>query len=207
MVSLAGVSNIALNIFIMLVTVLFIGCILIAGVWFYLRFKRYSQYKCVIWGRDGFGQITEGVDKAGVFIDKKTGNKRLYLKKGNVGLQPDNIPYIQSGKDRIVYLLNTGLKNYKYIRPNFDIEHFTFEVGEEDVNWGVNAYERVKKSFGTSLLMQLLPFIAIAFTVIIILIMFIYFFKGFPQLVAMSANLKDAIIAGTQGCMGTTVIQ
>lgn len=208
MVDLAGISSTALNIFVLVMSILVFGGLIVGGVWFYLQYKRFSQFKCVIFERDGFGQLIETYDKAGVFVDNKTKNKRLFLKKNKVGLDPDTIPYLPSvGGKRIIYLLKTGLKNFHYLNINVTKPGVTLSVGEEDVNWGINAYERGKKMFSQSLLMQLLPFIAIAFTTIIILIIFIYFFKNFDVLADVAEALQKAAEAYAQAETGTVVIE
>lgn len=183
-----------------------VGVIIIGGgfvtlmLYFYFKWKKYSEYDCTIWDE---GKITETKDTAGVFVDQKTRNKRLFLRKANVGLDPDNVPYkIGKNGKKIVYLLKSGLKNFKYIDIKVNEPTLEINVGEEDVNWAVNAYERQKKMFNQSLLMQLMPFIALAFTAIIILIIFIYFFKDFEVLKDVAINLKEASLS----CTGKTVI-
>jgi len=194
MVDIAGVADTALNIGIMLLGGLLACGLIGGGLWFFLKQKRYKQYKCVIWERDGFGQLTETYDKAGIFVDKKTNNKRFFMKKANVGLNPDNIPYIP-GKSKIVYMLRTGLKNFHFIKPNVSNPTINLSIGEEDVNWAINAYDRQKRLFNQNMLMQYLPFIALAFTSIIILIIFIYFFKDFAVLKDVAIALRDASLA------------
>ena len=200
MVDVASIGGTVLDIAIMIFSGL-IGCGIIGGgLWLYLKQKRYREYKCVIWERDGFGQLNETYDDAGIFVDKKTNNKRFYLKKANVGLNPDNVPYIPS-KRKIVYLLRTGLKNFQFIKPNVSNPGITLSIGEEDVNWAINAYERQKKLFNQNVLLQYLPFIALAFTSIIILIIFIYFFKDFDVLKDVALSLKEA----AQAMHGTVI--
>lgn len=202
---LGNVGNMAVNIIILIISVIFIGAMAFAAWYFADKKKRYGQFKCIIWGRDGFGQTTETTDSAGIFVDRKTQNKRFFLKKANVGLDPDNVPYIISGKTKVVYLLKTGLKNFRYIKPKVG-EEFELEVGEEDVNWAVNSYERQKKTFGQNLLLQYLPFISLGFVSIVILIMFIYFFKQFPVLKETALALKEAATAFAQSQSGTVVL-
>lgn len=170
---------------VLLILITFIGL----AVWGFLYWKKFQDYKVTVWERDAFGNIRQYQDNAGVFVDKKTNNKRLFLQRTNVGLQPDNIPYvINSNGKREVYLIKRGLKNFQFIKPTINAEGFEFKVNEEDINWGVNAYERAKKMFQSNSLMQYLPFILLAFVSIIILVIFIYFFKDF-------AVLKDVAIA------------
>jgi hypothetical protein len=79
-------------------------------------------------------------------------------------------------------------------------------VGEEDVNWGVNAYERQKKIFGSNALLQYLPFIALGFVSIVILIMFIYFFKQFSVLKDVALAFESAARTLAQANGGTVVL-
>lgn len=184
--------------------VIMIVCLLVAGVvgfaiFAYTKYKKYKQYKMVIWERDAFGNVKQYFDDAGVFVDKKTNNKRLFLRRANVGLEADNIPYIDAPKGvRLVYVVRRGLKNFQYIKPTIGADDFDFQVTEEDVNWAVNAYERQKKMFANNLLLQYMPFILLAFISIIILIMFIYFFKDFGVLREVAVAFKDAATAFAQ---------
>ncbi len=165
-----------------IVIILIVGAIGLGLYFWYNKLKRYKQFKCVIFRKDSFGQIQEKYDDAGIFVDSRTKNKRLFLRKSNVGLDPDNIPYIQTVKGKTIYMFQTGLKNFRYIKVNVKDPKIGFVVGEEDVNWAINAYDRQKKLFQNDKWMQLLPFIALAFTSIIILTIFIYFFKNFDVL-------------------------
>ena len=173
--SFTGIASNFLSFFIILFVLGFVLSVFIGTLaLYYFKVHRYKHFRCVIFERDGFGQLTKTYDNAGIFVDKKTGNKRLYIKKAYVGLDPDNIPYIVDNKGKkTIYLYRTGLKNYHYIKINIKQPGITLTVGEEDVNWAINAYERAKKTFSNSLLMQLMPYIALAFVSIVILIIFI----------------------------------
>lgn len=202
-----AVVDIVISVAIMIVGILFGGGLIAFGLIAYFQHKKYNQFDFVIWGRDSFGQLVEEKDTGGIFVDKKTNNKRLFLKKNNVGLDPDNVPYISIGGRKKVYLLKLGLKNFRYIKPKVDFNGLAFIVGEEDVNWAINSYERQKKVFGQNWLLQYLPFMALAFVSIIILIMFIYFFKQFPVLKDIALAMKEAAqqLAAAQG--GTVILQ
>ncbi len=168
MVDLSGFASNAISLFIMVFVGLILTAVVVGFVWSYRKKKKYSQYSCVIFEKDGFGHLKCGRDQAGIFIDPKTNNKRFFMLKNKVGLNPDNIPYIETGTKREVYLIRNGLKNFSFIRFNFDKHNPLIEVGEEDVNWAVNSYDAAKKRFSNSLLMQLMPFFIIAFVSIII---------------------------------------
>jgi len=161
-----------LNLLVIIFGFIFIGGIIIVAVIFYMREKRFKEYTCII--LDKYKRAT--FDQAGVFVDKKTNNKRFYMKKAFVGLDPNNVPYVVDGNKKYVFLFKTGLKNFHFI--NFNIEkNFNLTVEEEDVNWAINAYERQKKLFQYNPLLQYLPFIMLAFVSLVILILFIYLFR------------------------------
>lgn len=200
-------GDIILNIFIMIFSFLFFGGVAFGVFKLFMRFKQYTEFLCIIWKNDAFGQLIEVTDGAGIFTDGKTKNKRFFLKKANVGLNPDNVPYVQRGNKRIVYLRQDGLKNFSFVRPVIHNQNVSLEVGEEDVNWAINAYERQKNIFAQNLLMQYLPFIILAFVSIVILIIFIYFFKNFGVLADAAVALKEAAQALAQAKSGTMVIQ
>lgn len=205
---LAGVGSNFLNIGIMIIVgVVGIG-IMVALMFAYFAWKKYQQFNVIIFERDGSGQLSRTTDQAGIFVDKKTNNKRLFLKKYNVGLNADKVPYIMGpGSTKTIYLYREGLKNFHYITfKSLEETTFDIDVGEEDVNWAVNAYERQKKMFSNTLLMQLMPYIALAIVSIAILVIFIYFFKDFAVLKDVAVNLKEAAIAIAQAKSGTTVI-
>lgn len=183
-----GLLKTIINIIVIMVGLAFVG----GATWLYYRWKRYKEYRCTIWKRDSSGNLNENYDKAGIFVDHKTKNKRFFLQKSNVGLDTDNIPYIVSGNHKVVYLLQTGLKNFHFIKPVVSDPNITLTVGEEDVNWAVNAYERQKRLFQQSWLDKYLPFMLLAFVSLIILTMFIYFFKDFAVLKDVAIALKEA---------------
>jgi hypothetical protein len=186
----SGMLQIAL---ILIGLILVVGCV--AGLlWYYKRWKRYKQFKVVIWAKDSFGQVYEEYDEAGIFVDKATKSKRLWLKRNAVGLEPDNIPYVMDRKGKkMIYMLRNGLKNFFYIKPNLNTEGtLNFSVGEEDINWGVNSYMKAKEVFAKSGLLAYMPFIILAFVCIIILILFVYLFNQFAVLKDIALAFKDA---------------
>jgi len=195
-----------LNLFVMLFLIAAVGAFVVGCFWLYTKWKRYSQYNCRIWEQDGFGQWRELYDDAGVFVDRKTQNKRLFLKKNNVGLSPDNIPYIPSGSKKIIYLLKTGLKNFRFIKIRPNNPSVVLSVGEEDVNWAINSYERQKKIFSQDRLMAYMPFILLAFVSLVILVIFIYFFKEFGTLKGVAQSLSEAAHSLAEAKAGTVVI-
>jgi hypothetical protein len=189
----------------LIAAVIFVG-IVVALVAYIQKERRYRQFKVEIWQKDGFGNLTIKYDIGGVFVDGRTNYKRLFLKNNNVGLDPDNIPFLMDRKGvKKVLLLQTGLKNFRYLRPTVNDELIVFTVGEEDVNWGINSYEAQKKRM-QGWLLQYLPFIMIAFTSMIILIMIIQVLNKFAVLQDISKNLIEAAKIVAQARSGTTVL-
>lgn len=199
---IGGIGGGVLTFGLILVVLLILVAISVAAIIFYGSWKKYQTHIIVIWERDAFGNTRQTYDTAGIFTDKKTNNKRLYLKNSKVGLAADNIPFMVVGKKKMVYVVKRGLKNFQYIKPIINDNDFTFSCTEEDVNWGINAYERQKKIFQNNTLMAYMPFILLAFVSIIILIMFIYFFKDFGVLKDVAIALRDAATAFAQGQSG-----
>lgn len=207
MVSVAGVTDVVLKGAIILVSLLLAAGIAGFVTWLILQQKKYKQYKCVIWGMDGFGQVFEEYDNAGIYVDPKTNNKRLFLKKNRVGLNADKIPFIQSGKSKIVYLHKFGLKNFRFLKPRLNDDKMEIDVGEEDVNWALNSYERGKKIFSQDRLLQFMPYIAIAFVSIVILIIFIYLFRKLDTLKEVAQALTEMVKHAKQMTAGTVVLE
>lgn len=196
-----------LNATILIVFVIVVCAVIGVGFFYYFREKRFKEYTVLIWYRDGFGQLQQTIDYGGVYVDQKTNNKRLFLKFADVGLSADNIPFIMGNKGKkYIYLYRNGLKNFFYIKPTVNVDSVTLHVGEEDVNWAVNSYERAKKLFTASTLLQYMPFIALAFVSIIIMIIFIYFFKDFKVLKEAAQALAQASQYLAAANSGTTVI-
>ena len=189
------------------IALLVIMAIIVIGWLLYDKhIRRYQQFKCIIWQKDGFRQLTQKYDDAGIFVDKDTQKKRLFLKRARVGLSPDNTPFITGGKKKTIYLLQTGLKNFKYIKPVISDGHIKFSVGEEDVNWAIFDYEKQKKKFAQSWIVQYLPFIILAFVCLIILILFMYLFKQFSTIKDLIVELQTLAKIVAAAKSGTAVI-
>ena len=204
---LSGTAFSTVNIIIFVIIGIVALGIVVVFIFMYNKWKKFQEFRCVIWRVDSIGRITEKYDSAGIFMDHKTHNKRFFMKNSNVGLDPDNVPDVFSIKGkRVVYLLQTGLKNFHFIKANVEFPKVTLTVGEEDVNWSINAYERSKSMWLTSKLLQWLPFIILAFVCIIILIIFIYFFKNFDVLRQVAVAFQEAATEYAKSRMNTTIL-
>jgi len=170
------------------------------------RMHLFSYNYKVLW-IDSKNPVRGGSDKAGIFVDQRTGYKRLYLKKANVGLDPDNVPWKLIGGSKYIFLLRDGLKNFRYLDLKFTPNPgYEIQVGEEDLNWAIAAYDRSKNMFAKDMLMQILPYIGLALVSVVIIIIFVQFFKRFDVLEGLGVSLKEAAIALREANSGTVVI-
>jgi hypothetical protein len=184
---LEGLADKALNIIAITMVVLVLGGGMAAATWAYMGFRRYKQFVCRVWSKDAFGQLVETKDDAGIFVDRKTKNKRLFLRKAKVGLRCDKVPYVPVGNKKVIYLLRTGLKNFRFIDLKISNPDVKLKVGEEDVN----AYAKQKAIFSQNLWLQYLPFITIAFVTIVIMVTFIFFFRKLDTLEQFGLHLEN----------------
>ena len=189
----------------------------VAGLfaWWIWREKRYDTKTFIIDVDYETGQINgiKPFGRAGVFVDGKTKNKRFFLKGDTVGLDPDKVPYINliGGSSPIaprrgVIMIQTGLKNFRFIRPTINANKtLLFKVGEEDVNWAINAYERQKKVFGTSLLEKILPYIPLVIITFGLVVIIVTVFKNLPAVKELLVEMKGITENLARAQMGTVV--
>jgi flagellar basal body-associated protein FliL len=185
----AGAANVGI---IILVGLVIIG-VAVFIIWMIHQSRKWKQFEVRVWMIDAFGQVMESKDKGGIFINKITNAKRFYVKNCKADLPPDNIPIIPIGKKRIVYIRQVGQKNFEYVYPSKIYEDKALNVvSEQDVNWAINDFMKHKETFSKNSWLQYLPFIALGVVAVVIMIIFIYFFKKLDVLEAMSANFLEA---------------
>jgi hypothetical protein len=184
-------------------TVVIIMMILIVlaaiGIWLFIYFKnkKYKEFTVIIFEKDTFGNTHERHDKAGIFLDKKTNLKLLFLKRLKKGLNPNQIPYVTSvdkkGRQiKIIYMVKIGVSNYKFCDVKLDNGVMKFTVGEEDVNWAAQDYETITKTFGQqSFLEKYGGLIAFIVTVIIVSVVLMSLFNKFEVLGEVAKNLDQ----------------
>lgn len=183
-------------------------------IWYFVNRKRYN-FKVVVreLGIDGKPRIV-GYDRGGLFMDNKTQYRLFKLKKNKVGLLPDNIPYEEEPKGKVVNVLRLGLKQFRYLeRPtlmqNSPIA-MGYGIGDADVAWGINSIEYAKQYEKKSLLSQLAPFIGMAFVFLLVVVAMYYLFVKAGFNADLLRNLADSarIISGNMAsaASGTTVV-
>ena len=149
---------------------------------FFIRRTKKYNYTVRIFNKDATGNIVQlPDDKGGIFLDRKTQYRLFMLKRNKFGLDPDEIPYILTSRgSKLVYLIQTGLKNFQFMRPVIsDNPGLVFNVQDEDIAWGLNAYERQKKIFQNDFMTKIMPFIGMAFVFLVIVMSLWFIFKNF----------------------------
>lgn len=205
-------AGMALNIGLFIGAIVLIGGLVFLSYLMFDQYKKYRQFTCVIFDKDGFGQWTITKDVAGIFTKKN--EKLFWMKKFKVGLNPDQVPYLTDNTSKgflktkkTVYLLKTGLKNFRFISFNIVPPGVSLTVGEEDVSWAINTYEAHKNKFSTSLLKELLPWLGLAFVGIVFMVVMIYFFQKLDVLKDLATAMRDVSINIAQAKSGTTVMK
>lgn len=191
MVDTSAIADQLINVVLMIIIpLLVIGVAVFVG-FFLKNLKKYKQFIVYIFEKDAFGNVKLSVDEAGMFVDKKTGNKRLFLKRNKVGLSTDNVPVVTKSKGAsAIFLFKKGTKNFAYLNMNVDDSNFVISVTEEDVNWALQDYEGVKKRLQHPLL-QYLPIIGVVAAGLIIIIMVFVVMNKFGVFADMVSTAKE----------------
>jgi len=170
-------------------------------IFWYMKKKKYGQYIIRILDKDSNGKSYEWGDRGGVFLNKATGFKLLFLEKAKVGLNPNKIPYISrvdaKGKViKIVTVRRIGVNNYVFV--DIDIgEEVEYTVGEEDLNNAHQEMTKIRRSYSKeNWLSKLAPYLMFIITIIIVMIILISLFNKFTVMETIAKNL--AITAETQ---------
>lgn len=177
-----------------LVIILIIGAIGLF-LWYWYKKRKYKEYRIVIWEKDSTGNAHEYYDRGGIFIDKTTSHKLLFLEKMKKGLNPNNVPYVTS-KDKkgrlvkTVYLRRTGVSNYVFCHIKINDDGTLFTVGEEDVNWAAQDIEKIRRTFNKeSWLTKYAPYIIFIVTIMIVMIILLALFNKMGVIEEASSNM------------------
>ena len=176
------------------ITAILIGLILGLGIWWFFKKRKYNEYKVEIFDKDSNGNVYKEYDRAGIFLDNKTGFKLLFLERKKVGLNPNKIPYIshKDNKGRLIktiYLRRIGVNNYVFIDMKLG-EATKFTVGEEDLNNAHQEMVKIRRTYNKeSWLQKYAPYLIFIITIMIIMIILISFFNKFTVLEKVSDNL------------------
>lgn len=164
-------------------------------VWKIMQKRKFGEFKVVIWEADSTGNTHESYDRAGIFLDKKTGFKLLFLEKMKKGLNPNKVPFVPS-KDRkgrlikTVYMRKIGVSNYVFCHVKIDDKGVAFSVGEEDVNWAAQDIEKIRRTFNKEgWLTKLAPYLMFIVTIMIVMIILISLFNKFTVLESIGKNM------------------
>jgi hypothetical protein len=171
--------------------------------YYFMRKKRYGQYRIEILDRDENGNVYKDYDRAGVFLDKKTGLRLLFLEKARIGLNPNNIPFVSSREKsgflikkeviiKTVYLRRIGVNNYVFIHVKVNPDNTIISVGEEDLNNAVQEMSKIRRKYDKkSWWDDNKPIIVWIITIMIIMIIMLVLFNKFGILETVIENMLE----------------
>jgi uncharacterized membrane protein len=170
-------------------------------IWYNIKKKKYSQYKVEIFDRDSNGNVYKEYDRAGVFLDKKTNLRLLFLEKYKSGLNPNNIPYVSSliigGKlfkhketIRTIYLRRIGVNNYVFCNVTVGTEGLKISVGEEDLNNAAQEMTKIRHMYNKeSWLSKFAPYIMFVISMLLLMIVIISLSNKLAAVKDVAANM------------------
>lgn len=189
-VSAVGVLNTIMYVMIGIIVVGIVALI----TWQQMVKKKYGMYRVEVLDKDKNGNVYKTYDSAGIFLDKKTGNRLNFLRKAKVGLDPNNVPYItavdKKGRmQKIVTVRRIGVNNYIYVSMTLG-ETVEVTIGEEDLNNAAQEMNKIRKTYDKkSWLDQYLAPILFIVSILIIGIVLISLFNKFGVIQEASNNM------------------
>jgi hypothetical protein len=183
-----------------------IGVAGIVGFW-YFAFKK-ANYKTKVLVVDTTTQPeTYYRDRGAIIKDGRTKRTMFHLLKCNVNLNPEFMTVRSDKRGKAFVMVGKyGFKNYAFLVPSVANPSIDFGFSHEDVTWGINQYERSKKDFSQSLLMQVLPYIGLGLLVVAFIVGMYFILDKFEILNAVATNLKETALILRETSGGTTVI-
>ena len=185
------VTGIGILVFGMLITFGFVG---VGSYIYWFKYRRYKQYDVKIFEKDNFGNIVLSRDDGAIFTSNN--NKRLWLRKANVSMCADNIPYVVCGKNKEIYMFKKGHKNYVFVSIRINDSGLKFNVGEEDVNWALISYHKTKMKFQDSIWLKIAPYGIVLVGILVTFAIFFMLIRQMDKLVEMAAIVKSGFESG-----------
>ena len=201
----SGVMNFVWVLFLILGTIV----MAVVGYWAFNKFRNKNKfdYQVHIYYQEKDSRMPIfKMDKGGVFMNNKTGLKRFYLFNENIGLNPDNVPFMFNKKGgRIVTLWQSGLKSFRYANVSIN-SPLAITVGDEDVNWAISTFTEWKHRFQfKSFLEQYGHMILWAVTVLGTMFIFWFVTQKFDVLQGAATALNNAAEALRDANAGTII--
>jgi hypothetical protein len=188
-----SIVNSVFNWGIVIVILVFLVVLIGVGVYFYSQSKKFKQFRCIIFSKDALNNALMEIDDAGIFTDKSTNSKRFFLRKHNVGLDPDKVRHVQSGNQKFVYLRKYSTKNFAFIDVTSLLKEIPeLFVTEQDVNWAIHDYRKHKALDKKNPFMEFAGPITFGFAVIATLILCVWLFKQFDVLKDVAGAISTA---------------
>lgn len=179
--------------------IILIICVL-GAVAVFMMIKRAMKYDTPV-------EIIE-IDESGIVYTKDVGGiffikqqRCFWLRKHEVGMNPDTVPYVRTlgnnsrlkfwMKPKKVFIFQTGFKEFAYINPIVNDNRMELRIGDADVSWAINTFEIAKKMQIKEWYTDVLPYIPLIIVGVIMLIIVIYMFKSFPQFKEIISAVGD----------------
>lgn len=220
---LATIGYSSMNMIIITGIIVVVVALIAWGAWFFMNWKKYQDYMVCVFHKNGEDKWCLRFDKGGVFVNKKTNTKRMWMKKSRSSLQADRIPFLPKNRLSfmdytfgVIFVVQKADGSYAYIdKWNIDENGLQVQVSGEDLNWGLTAFDEIMRHIENKFFKDLMLVISIVVVGIIILIMVIISVKDMTHVAELlanamstaSANMKEFAASMAQANSGTTVIQ
>jgi hypothetical protein len=132
---------------------------------------------------------------AGIFIDKKTDMKRLFLKTHGASLDADKVKYVMGNKgQKYIYLRKYSQKNFAFIDISelLKAHDANLKVSEQDVNWAIHEYRKHKTLDNKDWLAKWLAPMLFGFAAIALVILVAFIFQKFDVLQTTAQTINSA---------------
>ncbi len=191
-------SNIIVVAFWFLLGILLCGGIGV-GIYFLLMYIKYSKFICYIFENDEHGNIFCKKDSAGTFKTAKFGYG-FYLRKSKVRMDPADVPFINLPSKlsikKLCFIKKQG-ENYTFLHGKLTENNISFEVTEQDLNWGIDALKEGDKLIsGVPIWPQIVAFMIIAIPTLFILVLFVFLFQKIETIAEIMAPAIQQSLAG-----------
>lgn len=145
--------------------------------------------------KDSGNLVEVGIDRGGIFLDKKTANRLFIIKGQKVGLSPDNLPEYQgAGKTRIVDVLQLSLKTFRFLGKPTMVAHSPltteYSVFDYDVAWATNEYDKLKAFEKKSMLDKLKDVLPMVFIFMLSVVLIYFFLNKFGVLTDLAHSMQ-----------------
>lgn len=197
----ASISSLAVNIIVILGSILLLLVVAVIVYFVYWKNKQYDTLAIII-KRLPNGATTWRTTRAGMIRNPFSKKTEFRLKGGNVPLDTKDIPFTPGKK--IVFLEQKDVKSYVFMDYEIAKKEIKLTCTQEDLSWAINSYGDFVRTFKNNTLREVLSFALVALAVVTVIILIAMLIKKFDVLLTISETLKETAIALRAG--GTTIV-